>query len=286
MKRDLFCISLFVIAFGNVFADTSEFFPLNIPIGMPSEELEGKYPIEDSLYPKRNDDNILTNGIVIYSIVTNIFWDSLWVQIENAKVKSLQYFKINRELLFAHDPDWEDFTDVAKTVSPLFVQLQGQLGTTFEKKVTYGAMSKIRNAMYVWKRKSDVVIFTHSPVSGYEKGNRFDSLLVIAPRLEDAHGPYQRMATNSLPEDELLWADAMGEEGEDGNAGTTLQTAETESERTPKVYDGVDTPKDESQVDIGTPGHGKPSYVTIVALCILFILGMGIVIFVVCRKKA
>jgi len=36
--------------------------------------------------------------------------------------------------------------------------------------------------------------------------------LTVAQRIEELGGFYERMATDSLPEDELLWADAMGEE--------------------------------------------------------------------------
>ena len=212
MKRIMFCASMLMLCLGNVFAEdeNEEIFPLSgITVGMSSKELMTKYPFKDTLFSKKDDDNTLLGGIIFYEISTNRFWDVLAILIEDSKVNFLSYFYANNELTL-QNPNIENHDKIVGNIKPLFKQLKKQLGAEFEKKVTYGEVnSKSRCAMYVWKREKDVVAFTHSPVAQYKKGSRFDCQLVVASKLENLGGLYERMATNSVPEDAKLWADAM-----------------------------------------------------------------------------
>ena len=212
MKKVMFYAALMLTQY-SAFADSSEVFPLpGITIGMPSKELMEKYPPEQYDFHKKVYEKIPENGYLAYAIQTNKFWDSLGIQIENSKVKSLCYLNLNRESLL-RNPDTHDFDSAVNNVKPLFNQLRHQLGTTFEKKIAYHPPQPdgTRCATYVWKRENDVVAFSHSPVSRYQKGGFFICQVTIAPTHESLNGLYQ-LATDSVPEDAALWADTMGEE--------------------------------------------------------------------------
>ena len=214
MKKSMLSVLLTMFVLGNSVADTesSEIFPLSgITVGMSSKELLENYPTNKTLLSKTNDDNILEEGILLYNISTNMFWDTLMVSLEDFKVESLTYFYFNHHL-FLQNPNTRDYEKMVKNVKPLFNQLKRQLGVTFEKKITYGETTETRCAMYIWKREKDVVAFSHSPVSQYKKGAYFDCQLVISPKIENLAGLYERMATDSVPEDAALWADTMDEE--------------------------------------------------------------------------
>jgi len=203
MKKIIVRVSVLVFAFGSIFANTESMgvFPLSdITIGMSSKALLEKYPATEILFESKTDDQILTEGIVIYEFTTNKFWDALWIGIDNSKVKTLHYLKD------------EGNNSAVKNIKPLFDQLKQQLGGTFEKGVTYGETEKTRCAIYIWKRGKDVMVFIHSPVSQYKNGDISFYQLTIARKVEDMGALYENMATDNLPEDALLWADAMGEE--------------------------------------------------------------------------
>ena len=213
MKRIMFCTSLVMLMQGNTFAEKSEVFPFSdIAVGMSSKELLEKHPTEEILASKKTGDQILERGVVMYNIPENKFWDSLGVHVSNAKVQSLTYCNVNKKLLLARDTDAFDFSSVVKNVSPLFKELKQQLGSTFEKKVTSRSVreTKIRGPMYVWKREKDFVAFIHTPISQYKKGDLFNCQVTIAPTFEDL-ASLCKMATDSVPEDAKLWADAMDE---------------------------------------------------------------------------
>ena len=215
MKRVMFCASLLALTSVNISADTesSEVFPLpDITIGMTWTTLIKKYPSIKVMMADEDDgdDQNLKDLIAIYEIHTNKFWDTLVISIEATKVESLSYFYANNEL-FSKKPNMRDYDKIIKNIKPLFWQLKKELGATFEKKVTHGERTKERCAMYVWKRENDVVAFSHSPVSKVKKGGLFDCQLVIAAKIENLAGLYERMATDSIPEDAKLWADAMDE---------------------------------------------------------------------------
>ena len=213
MKRIMFYATLLMLSFGNVSADARHLEALpfsDIEIGMSFKELMERHPSEKILFPKGNDSQSPEKGVVMYEFSTNKFWDSLMVQIADTKVQSLAYSRINRELLLSKGPSGVDFSNVARNVQPLFNQLKQQLGETFEKKIVCRHLreTKIRSAMYVWKREKDVVVLIHMPVGLYTKGNIFDCQLTIAPTVE-YFSPI--MATDNIPEDATLWADAMDE---------------------------------------------------------------------------
>jgi hypothetical protein len=201
MKKIKWVISLLLFSQYHVFGDGLDTFPMaDITIGMPSQALLEKYPAKEFLFESKTDDQILTGGIAIYEFTANTFWDALWIGIDNAKVESLTYLK----------DDGDD--SAVKNVVPLFEQLKQQLVGAFEKKITYGETKKTRCAMYIWKREKDIVAFSHSPVIQYRKGDISFCQLNIAQKIEDMGALYENLATDSLPEDKLLWADAMGEE--------------------------------------------------------------------------
>jgi len=190
-----------VLVFGNAFAnaESSEIFPLSdITIGMSSKMLLEKYPTEEILFPKRNNNQILEQGGIFYDILTNQYWSVLCVNIDNAKVKSLCYLNDN--------PD-----NVVKNINSLFKQLKQQLGTVFEKQVACFSLQQgsMRCATYIWKRGEDMIVFSHSPVSQYKKGDVFVCQVAVMSQSETL---CNLLVTDSLPEDALLWADAMGEE--------------------------------------------------------------------------
>ena len=223
MKRIVSYMSVFVLAFGNVLAESTELFPMSdITIGLSSKELAEKYPTGKVFVPKWNDDKTLTGGVVSYPISGNKFWDSLGVIIKDAKVDGLNYFKLNMEQENQKDlEDLEedeedifatiDYSNVIKNIKPLFRQLVQELGSDFEKKVICRDIGEIdaRCAMYAWTRENNVVVFIHTPVSLYKKGNMFGVQVSIVPTLDIFSS---EMATDRLPEDTLLWTDAMGEE--------------------------------------------------------------------------
>ncbi|MCL2105086.1 MAG: hypothetical protein FWH21_08570 [Kiritimatiellaeota bacterium] len=196
----LFCAGMIVLVRHNVFfrEEHSGIFPLpSTLIGLSSEELLRNYPTGEILFEKRNNGQILEGGIVTYDLLTNEFWDTLWVGIDNSEVRSFSYLKDEKD-------------DAVRNIKPLFKRLKQLLGTAFEKKVTYGE-TKSRCAMYVWKREKDVVVFSHSPVARYKKGDFSFCQLTVASKIEDIGALYKNMATDSVPEDEMLWADAMDE---------------------------------------------------------------------------
>ena len=203
MKKIILHASVFVLAFGNAFAsvESPKLFPMSdITVGMSSKEFMDKYPAEKFLFEPKTDEQGLVRGIAIYEFRRNKFWDMLWVGIDHSNVEVLHYLKSggnNRAI---------------KNIKPVFEHLKQQLGETFEKKVTYGETGKTRCAMYIWERENDVVVFAHSPVSQYKKGDFSFRQLTIAQKVEYIGMLYENRATDSLPEDELLWADAMGEE--------------------------------------------------------------------------
>jgi len=206
---------MLVLVFGNTFAsvESPKLFPMSdITVGMSSKELMDKYPTERILFAKRNDDETLKGGLVMYSVSKSKFWDSLNIVIDNEKVGGLVYARINREMILSRDVDVKvDYSNVVKNIKPLFKQLKQELGSDFEKKVIYQSLTEARTrcAMYVWTRDKDVVTFIHSPVALHKKGSIFVCQVTITATLDVFSS---EMATDSLPEDELLWADAMDEE--------------------------------------------------------------------------
>ena len=206
------------LVFGNAFAnaESSEIFPMSdITIGMSSKELMDKYPTEQIFFAKRNDDQSLKGGTVVYPILANKFWDSLGVVVRNEKVEGMGYSRTNRELKkraisLSQGLDTVDYGNVIENIKPLFMQLRKELGADFEKKVVYQSFKegRTRCAMYVWERDGNIVTFIHSPVALREKRSIFVCQVTIAPSLDYLSS---EMATDSLPEDKLLWADAMGE---------------------------------------------------------------------------
>ena len=211
MKKIIVHVSAFIFSFGNVFANAecTEIFPLSgITVGMKVEDLIKQYPPE--LYNFKKEPHDPEEDFIAYEIPTNRFWDSLTILIgEDSTIEYLGYFYGNNSL-FLQNPDARNYDKIINNIKPLFKQLKKELGSGFEKKVIY-IEEKTRCAMYVWKRENDFVAFTHSPVFEYKQGDHFFCQLTIAPTLEVLE-MYNRMATDSLPEDELLWADAMDEE--------------------------------------------------------------------------
>ena len=193
-------------------------FPIsNIKLGMRSDELLKLYPTDDMLIPKYSKTGTLEKGIVYYGISKNIYWDMVSIFIQDEVITSISYFKNNMELLEARNIMAYNFDDTAEKVKPLFDKLRKELGDDFDKKITYGQRTRERSPMYVWERENDVVAFTHSPVSKLRKGMisetyRFDFELTLADKIENMHVIHSRMATNNLPEDVFLWADAMGDD--------------------------------------------------------------------------
>ena len=212
MKRIMSCISLLMFSQCCAIDNNSGIFPFpDITLGMSSKALLEKYPTKKTLFSKTNDDKILERGMLMYDIPENKFWDTLAIQIEETKIISLCYFNLNKNPL-SHNLGTHDFDNVVKNVSPLFQQLRQQLGTKFEKKIRYGERgTETRCAMYIWKRENDVVAFSHSPVSQYKKGDLFECQLTVVPTYEYL-GVIRQLATDSVPEDAALWADATGEE--------------------------------------------------------------------------
>ena len=212
MKRVMFCASLVMLMQVKALAEKSEVFPFpDITVGMSSKELLEKYPTKEFLVQKKNSDQILEEGVVMYTSFTNKFWDTLGVAVENEKVKTVTYCRINREVLLSKELDAVDFSNVIENVRPLFRRLKQELGSAFEKKVvlTPSRNTKNRSAMYVWKREKDVVAFVHCPVAKYKKGELFHCQVVIAPTLDFLLECYGVL--DSTPEDAKLWADAMEE---------------------------------------------------------------------------
>ena len=184
-------------------------FPISdVEIGMPSKDLMKKYPTDDILFSKIAQNGVLIEGLVMYEISTGQFWDLLCVLVKDLKVEGLSYCYTGEELR-QQNPYLDDSGQMIGKLKPLFQQLQKQLGTTFEKKVIYRPLgnTKVRSAMYVWNRKNDVVTLLHTPVALYKEGDMFDCQLNFSPSL----GFSSEIATDNLPEDALLWADAMGD---------------------------------------------------------------------------
>lgn len=212
MKRIMFYALVLTLGLDNAFAEESELFPLSdIVLGMSFKELLEKHPTDKILgaldfgdrpnIKKEREDNYL----IFYDIHSNRFWDVLAVQIENSKVESLRYFYANREVA----PPKRDHSKMVKNIKPAFKQLTNQLGSEFEKRIVCDEV-KSRCAMYVWKREKDVVAFSHAPVSKYKQGEKFVCSLLVTPTVEILE-KLSTMATDSLPEDVKLWADAMDE---------------------------------------------------------------------------
>ena len=217
MKRIVFYALLFLLTHDNLFADieSAEIFPMaDITIGMTWADLMGKYPSVKVMMADEDDEDKknLKNLLAVCEIHTNKFWDTLIVSIEKAEVESLTYLYCNNKL-FQQNPNARDYDKIAKNIKHLFMQLEKELGSAFEKRVAYYDVSgmKIRCAMYIWKRGEAIVAFAHSPVTKYTNGNYFECQLSITPTIE-ALEKSSKMATDSIPEDALLWADAMGEE--------------------------------------------------------------------------
>ena len=188
-----------------------------IKLNMTIQELLHKFPTDNTLDSinlddyKKKETNLDDIFFVYYGISKNPFWNWLIILLENGQVSALAYLYMDMDLS-SGNPIINNSNIAVKNVKPLFQQLRKKLGNNFEKKITYGEMTNERSAMYVWTRKKDVVAFTHSPITKYKEGGRFDYSLVIASKIENLPGLYHRMATNSLPEDALLWVDAMGDE--------------------------------------------------------------------------
>ena len=195
----------------HVFADSLDVIPMSgITIGMSIEELEKRFPFDEYEIFKGDEDKIPEEGGLFYKVSSNEFWDTVAILIEDSKVQGLSYIYQSLALR-SQNPSLHDSEKMVNNVKPLFRQLKKQLGPTFERKVIYRFVgeTKNRSAMYVWKREKDVVAFFHSPIALYKDGDTFCCQLSIAQSL-DLFG--DEMATDSLPEDKLLWADAMGEE--------------------------------------------------------------------------
>ena len=204
MRTIMSCVLLSMLTMGNTVAESQEIFPLSgITVGMTSKELLEKYSKEDLLLAKRTDGDFLKNGVILYDISTNRFWDSLIVLVEDYQVKFLRYAYVNLDT--ALKPG--DHDKAIKNIKPLFGQLTKQLGLEFEKKVQKGE-ANTRCAVYFWRREKDVVAFSHASVAQYKKGDDFYFTMIIAPTYEALNKTF-KIATNSLSEDAALWADAM-----------------------------------------------------------------------------
>ena len=95
MKKIFLPLCTFVLC--HAFADSLELFPFgDIVPSMASQDLLDKYPADKMLYPKWTPDRTLEQRSLMYDIPTNSFWDTLWVSIDNGKVKFMGYNKINR----------------------------------------------------------------------------------------------------------------------------------------------------------------------------------------------
>ena len=209
MKKNV-CATLLLMQC-HVFADRLEVIPLpDITIGMSTEELEEKFPKKEYEMFESDGDKTKEKGLLFYKVPDNEFWDTMLIVIEDSKVRLLSYAYQNH-VLRAQNPDLLDHGKMVKNIKPVFRQLKKQLGSAFERKVIcrFAGKTEARSAMYVWQREKDVVVFLHTPVALYKNGDIFECQLSIVPSL-DLFG--DEIVTDSLPEDALLWADAMGEE--------------------------------------------------------------------------
>ena len=211
MRKALCFAMLILLARHHVLGDSSGLFPMSdITIGMSSEDLLKKHPTEEILFEKRNNEQILMGGLLVYEVSANRFWDTIAVCVSDAKVEALAYSYIGREFE-GENPMLNDEEKIrqkmAQDIKPLFQELKKQLGGSFEKKI-FGVSTE-RTAIYVWEREKGIVTFNHAPIAWQEKGNVFGHQLTIVTSL-DFFG--DQIATDSLPEDALLWVDAMGEE--------------------------------------------------------------------------
>ena len=273
----MFYTSLLVLALGDVFAnaESTELFPMpEIFLGMSSQEVLEKYPTEDRLFCKENDGNNLAEGILNYWVTTNKFWDSLGVSIEDSKVAGMVYVYFGNRLQ-PQDAKSDDGEKRIKNIKPLFEQLREQLGSTFEKRVIHrlARTEKVRSAMYVWAREKDVVVFLHTPIALHKKGIHFEYQLNIESTLDIFAS---EMATDSLPEDELLWADAMGENGVGGAEAITKNVATEGEVIDPTEHNDLDASSVKDEHPLDTPVETKQSHLWIyLGIGILFCLGVA-----------
>jgi len=211
MKKVILYVLVLVV--GNAFAsaESKELFPMSdITIGMSTEELEEKFPKKEYEMFESDGDKTKEKGLLFYKVPDNEFWDTMLIVIEDSKVRLLSYAYQNHAQR-AQNPNLLDHGKMVKNIKPVFRQLKKQLGSAFERKVIcrFAGKTEARSAMYVWQREKDVVVFLHTPVALYKNGDIFECQLSIVPSL-DLFG--DEIATDNLPEDALLWADAMGEE--------------------------------------------------------------------------
>ena len=208
MKK-IVCITILFVQY-NLLLSNTDIMPFNdLVIGTSYIELIQKYPLEEYELFKRKRDTIPEEAGIILRIQNNEFWDTLVIYIKDYKIKHLTYFFFNTDLLQPNTNSHNNQKSLSK-FKPLSQQLQKQFGKKFEKKVIYLIVGKqkTRSAMYVWKRKNDYVVFCHTPVALHDENDVFMCQLSIMPSLDFFE---YEMATNSLPEDALLWADAMGD---------------------------------------------------------------------------
>ena len=193
--------------------NSTELFPFSdVKLGMQVIDLITKYPTEKySLNKQVCDFQNLKNTILFYKIENNIFWDTLGIYIKNDKVESFFYTHVNNNLV-KQNFDVSEYNNITNNIIPLFQQIRQQFGNKYEKKVVYGEITKKRSAMYLWENKNEVMSFTHSPFSKDMNDDQFEYIFAKATKIENLAGIYDRITTNSLPEDNLLWLDVMEDE--------------------------------------------------------------------------
>ena len=191
----------------------TDIFPLKVSIGMSIEELRDRYPDERFTYPVHQDSANFARHIT-----GSKFWDTLHLHIKENKVHAFVFSRGKMESDL-HALELKSFNDAVENTKSLLGYLKQQLGLEFERKVAYFD-DNVRSPMYVWKRENDAVVFLHTPIVLHEqKGG--EPLMIVLPSYEPLDGKGQekyqmqrlyRIVTDSLPEDEKLWLDAIEEE--------------------------------------------------------------------------
>ena len=184
MKKVVFCASVFMLAFGNVFADaenmTSSLLS-DIPLGISVEELLKRHPPPALIRRKARDDGLLVEGFVEYTIKGHPFFNKKVFSIEDSKVTELAFcYDSGEEAPSAIDD--EEFVDNLKA---LFRLLKKELGLTLRKEIgKYPPPPKgywAWYALYLWEREKDFIAFLYTPPALNKETGFFDYRLIIAP---------------------------------------------------------------------------------------------------------
>lgn len=204
--RSLLSVVFLCLVVCNSYAGKVELFPMGkLRLDMSVDELRTAYPSFKTIFAKKNDAGNVVEGIALFEVEENEFWDSVMVEIDDAKVKSWSYVKT------------KEFDQSKKNVPRIFKALSQQLGKAWKRKVAKQLIKHgtVKAPLFLWNLDGHLVAFAHTPFKEHEKGELFICRLTISPNDKSVAKLFEIVASDGEKDTELF-EDVFGENSKGG----------------------------------------------------------------------